>query len=256
MQFLYNNLLDDAKNISASSTRVGWDPTQLTNYHLAKAFSFNGNEGTIGIEFDHAVSVQDIILCGTNLTSSAIVKLEGNSTNSFSSPPYTKGLTLYSNGYAGEQGINRSYKYWQISISDPGVTYVEIGYLFIGDHLQLPGVDPGVDLTYNTETIVTLSKTRQSYADRGVNYFSSSFEFPYITDYSYDIDGKTISTREDILEFWLENQGAVPFIMIIFEKSKDRIPPMMGLINQDSLSFKFDDTLGFYSMKFNFAETK
>jgi hypothetical protein len=137
--------------------------------------------------------------------------------------------------------------------------YVDISYLHItkeNSKLQMPPLDPSIELTYNNTGTVSRSITGQTYGNSGINYFSSGFEFPIITDYARTLNGKTLSTREEILTFWFINQGIKPFILLPFENSLDHIPPLMAIIDDNSLSFSFDRTQGHYKLKFKITETK
>lgn len=55
---------------------------------------------------------------------------------------------------------------------------------------------------------------------------------------------------------WFEVEGTTPIYLEIAENSLDVIPPFFGIINQDSMEFEFSETQDYYSMSFDFQETK
>lgn len=255
MVFLYDNYIDNAI-LTPSSELEGRPVDNLKNPHLSRNFAFDANTGNIIIQFSEPKLVTDFIVAGTNITSGNTQLLLEGANNSLFNGGYSENLELYSNETIGKKDINRTYQYWRISIADTTTTDILLGYMYIGNRLQLPGISPGIDLNYHTNTSVTFSVSQQSYANTGIDYFSSAFEFPIITDHPMDIDGVGIATREDILEFWYYNKGAKPIIMIIWDNSRNRFPPILGLVTQNTLKFKMDKTQGYYSMKFSFVESR
>jgi hypothetical protein len=256
MQILWANKIG-VSSLSASSVKDGYSVESLKSYHLSKPFAFDGNSGNVVIDMLSPVSVKDFSLLGTNAVTGAAITLEANASDVWTSPSYSTALTLYPNGIAEKGDINESYRFWRVVMSDSSVTDLKIGYIYIGnDRLQLPGMDPSIELNYNNTTAVSFSATQQTYSDTGIDYFSSKFKFPMVTDYEIEIDGKALATREDILEFWGYNKGARPIILRIFENSLDVVPPFLGVVAQNTLRFKLDRTMGFYGLDFSFLETR
>jgi hypothetical protein len=254
MKIFWDNLADESV-LTPSSTRTGYDIANITNYHLSKVFDFGAASGEVVINLGSSTNIKDVILAGTNLTSSATVSLQGNTSDSWTSPIYNESMTRYTNGYWGIK-LDDTYRYWRVVVSDATITSAAIGYLFIGDSLQLPPINPAVELEYANTSAVSFSVSGQTYGDTGYEYFKSSFDFPIITDYVRQVDGVDIATREDVLVFWGLNQGAKPVIISIFDNSRDKIPPFMGLITQNSLKFKFSKDMGYYSTNMSITETK
>jgi len=256
MILLWDNLITDAI-LTSSSENLSKPIDNLKDTNLAKYFEMTSGSGNMVIDLLSAQQITDFMIPSTNITSGfTTLKLEANTTNSWASPAYSVDLELYNNTYIGAKDINQSYRYWRLVVNDTNITTVSLGYCYIGDRLQLPGIDPSISLSYNTQTSTSFSVSQQVYSDTGVDYFSSEFEFPLITEYPVVIDGKQIATREDILEFWYFNKGATPIIIVIWDNNRDRFPPVFGLITQNQLEFSTDSTQAHYSMNLNFVETK
>ena len=255
MRLLWENLISNT-TLTASSVKSGYSVESLKDYHLSKAFAFDGNNGNVVIDFGLAVSIKDFALMGVNITGSGTVTLEGNDTDSWGAPSYSTSITKTGNSFI-VQDIDESYRYWRVAVADSSITNVSLGYMYFGsDHLQLPGMDPAISLNYANSTSLSFSASGQTYADKGFDYFASAFKFPIIKDYASKIDGISVATREDILEFWYTNSGATPIILLIAEKSLAIIPPFLGVVAQNTMTFKRDRTMGYYEMSFKFIETK
>lgn len=257
MRIFYDNIVTQTTSMTPSSTKAGTSILNLVHPHLSRYFAFNGNTGTIVIDFGVATEVSNLIIGGTNITDgySALI-LEGNTTNSWDTAAYLATLDRYSNGYVGKQDINETYQYWRLTITDSNVTDVQLGHLFMGAYLQMPGIDPAAEFSYNDTSAVDFSVSGQSYGDTGFQYFTAGFKFPMITDFPVTLNGVQIATREDILVFWKINQGVTPIYLMVFENDLSVVPPLLGLIAQRSLVFKLDRSQGYYTLDFKFQETK
>ncbi len=255
MRAYWNNILDTATAITADTTKDGTSVNNITQKHLSKRFSFDANNGKININLGSSTNIKKILIGGCNATSSATMVLNGNTIADMTTPVFSTTIDLYDSTWA--ENLDETYQYWQISASDSSLTYLWFGYIYMGLYLQLPGIVPSYVLNYNTTSSTSISVSLQPYGDRGVQNFSSGFEFPIITDYvRTNPDGIDMATKTDILEMWQAIEGVTPFYLEIAESSLDVIPPFFGLINQGSLAFKLDNTQGFYSMGFKFQETK
>jgi len=253
MQILYNNLIDGA-TVSASSVQSGYPIENIQDYHLSKKYSSDATSGSITIDLGSAQLIDDFTICGTNITSSATTfNLEGSDDGGTADVTFP--FVLHDNGYATVQDMNSTYRYWKIVYNDTTIPTFLVGYVFLGTNLQMPGVSPDVSLQYKVNTGVQFSVTNQTYSDTGIQYFSSSFNFPHITDYPHFVNGKATATRNQIVEFWQDNQGAKPIVLYIWADNFERFPPVLGMITQNSMDFKFDKTQSYTSMKFNFTET-
>lgn len=255
MVILYDNKIKDAILIP-SSELTSRPISNATDSDLSKQFAFDANSGNIVIDLLETYEVTDFLLLGTNLTSGATITLEGNDSDVWTSPSFSGSLDVYSNGNCGIKSVDSTYRYWRVVIEDLNVSDILIGWIYIDKRLQLPGIDPSVQLRYHTNTSASFSLSQQIYANTGVEYFSSSFSFPVITDEVTQIGGIDIATREDILEFWYYNRGAEPIVMIIWDNNRDRFPPIVGVVAQNTLTFMMDRNQTSYSMMFEFRETK
>ena len=132
----------------------------------------------------------------------------------------------------------------------------EIGYIHIGNYLQLPPINPTAGLYYSTTTQKTNSISGQQYTDKGYQFISTSFEFPRIPDSEEVFLGKTVAGRQEILATWRETEFQYAWLFP-WESSLDKIPPIFGSMESDSLQFDRSEVDGLYwGMSFTFVEIK
>jgi len=102
----------------------------------------------------------------------AIIKLEGNETNDFSSPSYTKMLTYDSEVISEIEDDELStdpYRYWRLSFDDKtnGLGYIQVSNVFLGDYFDPARGRAQFPLTCNyvDRTVTSYSEGGQSFAD-------------------------------------------------------------------------------------------
>jgi hypothetical protein len=116
------------------------------------------------------------------ISSSAVVKLQGNWTNNWSAPaveyilPFEDFIAAVCNE-DGLANITYGYRFWSLSIVDPANTYgyVELGAIMLGIHLDISGCAsfPFVP-AYKDAADVAYSEGGQTFIKK--NYMSQSFE--------------------------------------------------------------------------------
>lgn len=267
MQILWDNMLDNQYiSLSGTTPDSGYYLDDVKNYHLSKITKFStGPTFVIDLASMPYIPLAYIAICvkgslGSNITvkSAATTDFSMYYFNQTFNSTYSHRILSKDNLIWWILPINNTAqkRYWQIKM-DTFYSGVDIAYINLCSvPLQMPPLDPSIELNYNNTGSVSRSITGQTYGNSGINYFSSGFEFPIITDYARTLNGKTLSTREDILTFWYSNQGIKPFVLIPFEQSLSTIPPLMAIIDDNSLTFSFDRTQGHYKLKFKVTETK
>jgi hypothetical protein len=180
MRFLYPNLLT---NTMIDGT--GWGETMplenvaepnLDDY--AESLSTNP---VINVDFGFAVTLSGVAIAGHNITGSATVRVTNNSDYS-GGDLYTIDLTsstisdgvhyiLYRAFTAGD------YRYMQISITN--TAEVEIGYLWVGEHLDLtPSARAGFTVNYQARDVIIESIQGRVTGDKGLTFREVTFDFP------------------------------------------------------------------------------
>lgn len=180
MRFLYNNLLDDA-TLSTNGSLPGFDVENLQDTRLSRTYRSIGTSATITIDLGSAQAVDTIAIGGHNIAAMSLT-LEANSSNSWTSPPFSRTVTLTTRmGY--DNFSAETYRYWRVVVNDPGspLGAVEIGRIGLGEGFDGPVMDRDLRLPRSTTTERELSRTRQSYVNEGIRFRAATVTFPFIT---------------------------------------------------------------------------
>jgi hypothetical protein len=144
------------------------------------------------------------------LTPSAVIKLEGNETNNFSTPSYSTTLTYDDEAIIklSDSGLHTGgLRYWRLSITDKenAYGYVEVGAFFLGEY-------------YSPTTGRVQFPLDSSFIDRSTNVFSEGGQsFSDIREQSQEFSvewfGLTKTDIEDITEIFRDYGIAKPFFV-------------------------------------------
>ena len=224
MIILYDNNVYDATSIAGTIDAYGDEA--LVEPRLSSVAITDGLSSQY-IVFSHtsAVAVAYACLYGTNLTSGATVKLEGNSSDSWSTPAVS--LTL---SYAEKAGTflgsmaSASYAYWRLTITDSGNSDSEltIPWFFYGIALTMPGMDLGQTLSRASNALSKKSAAGQLYGGKKLKPKSAEIVFNDIED----------SEKKDIETFIDYCDITHPFIILVWENDLDVEPPIFVSLNE------------------------
>ena len=255
MQIHFKNYLQDAI-LGAENIPVSQNVYSLKVPHLSETFTQINSYPTlpyISIDLQSAKDIRSCVVNIGNLTSDTVVTLIGSNNSDYSSP--VTNTMIYAETcfyWASNTAINK--RYWKITFSKPGLSNIVISTVHIGDYLNMPGIDQGAKLTYNTTSSRDLSISGQVYGDLGYQYLDTSFDFPTIPETNWVRGGKTIASRKDIINMWNTVQNSTPVWLFIWENSLAQHAPVFCVLNQSSIEFTKSEIL--YSTSLNFLEVK
>ena len=91
---------------------------------------------TLVIDLGSAQTATAFILMGHNLTDSATLYLQANSSDSWVTPPYSQAVTI---APTCSLYLSEEYRYWRISIADATNTdgYIRIDEIYLGTYVEL-----------------------------------------------------------------------------------------------------------------------
>ncbi len=247
--YIYDSILE------ASSALTNRQVDDLKLPHLSRSFSFDSHQGSIVIDLKTIKNITCFVLGGTNLNENGTyITLEGNNSDSWEEPGFKSDINYYENHQL--LFLDQNYRYWRVSINADTV-YVKIGHIFIGQYLQLPGINPDITIEHNRTDSLSMGMGMSPYGDRGDKFLACIFKFPDIKDYTIEINKKKIATRKEILEMWNYVGGIIPVYMCVWEEDLNKEPPIFGIINNSNkLKFKRNDKYKSYSTQIAFQETK
>jgi hypothetical protein len=202
---------------NASLTVTNLESTEFSE--KLKTFQLSDNirslTNSTSITMDFAGSQEDVncvAICGTNLTSSAVVTLSYSNSN-IESPEAVISLPLFSNFnqvFFLSTAITR--RYWRITISDSTLSEVWAGHLYIGEYYQVPGVEFPHGSSLNVVSNQLVNTTGQEYG--------SKFYTPYSCEWNFT--GLDETDVAEVLSIVRERMNIEPVLMVEYEGSYDK----------------------------------
>lgn len=254
MRIYYKNLLD-IDYLTASSTKTNCPLSNILIPQLARYFSFNDNNGTITVDFGTETEIGACIIDKSNLTSSATVSLQANTSDSWDYPAWEAELEMTDTNF--KLDLDQEYRYWRLVVSDTSLDYAQIGYFYLGDkYIQLPTINPEVDLYYSTTSYANINLSGQVYGDEGYRYLATTFVFPQIGEAAEIISGVPVISRLELLDFWNTVENINPFWVELWSNNLDEHPPYFCILNQTTLLLKKLSYGKYYSFELNLREVK
>ena len=178
-----NETCKDA-SITANSASVNYPVSNLVDSRLTRVFKTSSNT-TAEVVFDagSAVDVTSVVIANHNISAGVTtLKLQGNSSDSWSSPAFETSLT-HNSGIIYKDFAKETYRYWRIQIIDASNSdgYIEIGRAWIGENFTTPAISPTVSHSRMSSSVKSISISGQSYMDTRYFYSTISVSFPKIT---------------------------------------------------------------------------
>ena len=210
MRILYDNEAYAGRALTASSEATGYAVSQLENHIVARRWRATGDSAEWAMwdaGAGNTITVTDCALNGHNFSSGAVVKIQGNATDSWGSPSVDETIT-YNAEVMYKQFTGGAYRYWRVSIVDASNpdTYVEVGVIFFGEDLDLGDIIyREYAMQYEDTSIQAFTQTGQLYGDQGIVREIYNFQFPFI------------DTEKSSIDTWYDTVGKFrPWFMLTF----------------------------------------
>lgn len=146
--FCYDNLWDLA-TLTPSTQNTNFPATNTQHRWVTRTWRSVDDTGTlteyIVANFGSARAVQAFILKNHNFSSSAVVKIQANSSDSWTTPPVDVTCTT-AELIAYFWDTVQTYQYWRVYVVDsaPVAAYLEIGRVFLGPYYS-PSINLSID---------------------------------------------------------------------------------------------------------------
>jgi hypothetical protein len=219
MLILYSNLVTSA-TIDAFSENPDYDfDTALNDTRLSRVGRTTDDATQwVKFSFSSAVDVDYMLILAHNITSGATIKVQANATDVWTSPSIDTAMTYNADYIIHGFSSTESYRYWRFYVDDSSNPdeYIEIGHLFLGEYLDMPGIDPASVIVKNSNSVAEKSVSGQLYADVRLKYKAASFTLPNVTE----------AQRTEINAFWDTVDIARPFTVLFWENDLDVEPPL------------------------------
>ncbi len=135
LRYIPDNLLEDVNTVTASTENTTYVTENLYNRRPGKPFKFTTTAGNLVCDFASATTIDSVAIIGHNIDDGATVTLEGNATDSWSSPSLSETIS-YMPTNTFKVFTSGSYQYWRLVVSGAAAT-VKIGELVLGVHVEL-----------------------------------------------------------------------------------------------------------------------
>lgn len=255
MILAYKNYIKDS-TLTANTEDLNQNIDNLKIPQLSKGFQFNNNLGNIIMSFPSAKNLKSCIIDIGTMDQECVVTIKGSTvSDNWGDAPFVQ--TLVTTGSCVYGFFDETYQYWLIDFVDVSQQVkIKIGYIFVGDWLQMPPMSQDAGIYYETTTQNTMSISGQQYSDRGIQFVSTAFDFPRIFEDEAEYFGKTVAGRKQILAAWRETEFQYCWLFL-WESSLEHIPPIFGSMEKESI--EFERVRGqdiFWSLSFKYKEIK
>jgi len=248
VRILWDNELDKY-TLLFSSERSGFPATNVQHPHLTRVWhslALDDEYVAIDAGVGETIIADCAFLGAHNLSATAVVKVQACDDGTYADPDVDETLT-WDDGIIGAFFTSAEHRFWRFLIDDPDNEdgYIEIGRLALGSYLQMPPIEPGIDLPMGTTTLVSESVSGQAFADKGQVYLNPTFAFPLITQ----------AERSSIETMWRAVEQHTPVFLVVWEDSLTVQGPIYCRINQDSLPWQKAGEAGLmWSVRIEFKE--
>lgn len=214
-----------ATTITASSSKARFPVSNLKHPFRSKKWrSTSDTDQYVVFDLATTEAIDSIVILwpiedGIRLSGSAVVKIQANATNIWTSPAVDQTLTINNTYVIASHffSTDQSYRYWRVSISDPGNAYgcVELGVVWLGKGLDIPSAQNGFKFGLRDRTKHTENDFGHRYSD--IYPKSAKIEFNYS-----NIDYADIQTIENAFR---DNASHTPVIVAL--------DPLATVFNKD-----------------------
>jgi len=248
MKILYDNQVPNA-TISAFSENPNFlFSDALNDTVLARTGRTIGDSSEwIKFSFSSAVAVTDFCILNHNFEAGAVVYLQGNATDVWTSPSVNRLQTISDVIY--DTFASQSYQYWRVSMAHSASTagYFYLSKIFLGTAYTPVNPDAGIDMPYLVEPMIAKSRGGQIYGQAATvlkshNITMSNMSQTEVANYRTFADTVNNNT---------------PFVFIPFESSTSTIPPYYAnAMSHGQLRLNEDHGVSYSMAGINYQECK
>lgn len=247
MQILYDNNVFDAAIDSSTEHPEFTFSSALIDRRLSRVGrTLDVDDQWIKFSFTAAIAVTHIAILNHNFTSSAVVTIEANTSDSWTTPAFSHVCTIADEIICND-GSTHSYQYWRITIDDPTNTntYLELAYVYLGGHADFPYYDTTPAFGWISTAEASQSASGQLYGDKRIQLKTVETTHPDVNQ--TDLDA--------IIAFFESMDKVTPFILLLAEDSLDVYHPLYCFLTNDISATKESNALT-YNLKLSFRECR
>lgn len=172
----YNYTWQSNVDLTASTASANYPVSNLQSLHRTKVWRTTSvTDQTVVIDIKTSEEIDSFVMLfhpldGCKLTNAAVITVQGNATNNWTSPAVSVTATYDDDHEIASYfwSTSQEYRYWRVKITDPTNTtgYLEIGKIVLTKATQLSQC-PDIGFGYGNDDLSTVSKTEynQVYSD-------------------------------------------------------------------------------------------
>lgn len=246
MKILYDNHIFNATIDALTENQDYAFTTALIDTRLSKVGrTVDDSAQTIVFSFDAAVDVDYFLILNHNITLGATVKIQAHDSDSWGSPSVDETLTV-GDYIIIEFDETQSYQYWRLYIDDASNPdeYIQIAYCYLGEALDMPGMNRGMIIPRKSNSVSTKSMSGQLYGDVRLKYKAAEITFNNVDE----------TERQAINDFFDTVDVIRPFVLLIWEDDLDVEPPIYCSLTKELEWNKLDIIGLLWSLVLSFEE--
>jgi hypothetical protein len=219
MIVMHDDLLKDAV-VSATTELSGFPASDVQHPFLSHDWE-TASSAAQRIVFDAAsdLTLTCVAILGHNLTSAAVVRVEGNAADSWGAPTLSVTVDPDAEILLAYLPAGSSFRYWSVYIDDPTNpdAMLSVGKISGYVHWSCEDVpDRPVVVGAEDSSVEDTTVTGQTYSDTGVVARTYELSLGLMKD----------STRQALAAVYVSVGRRTPLILVPDERNMDRLPPL------------------------------
>lgn len=223
MIVFYDNLIEsDGAILSVSSEYTQLPVSNLLSDRLVEFTRLPSGNQHVLLDLPDEKQIDAVVMAGCNFTAATVQF----SDDGFASVKEEHVMSDASEGKLIARFSTVSATNVRVVLSGPGSK--NIGKLFIGRTLQMPGMEPAQNIDYSTTRKLALSLSGQAFPGSGYEFKAYEVSFPRIT----------LEQADSILAFWGTVTNQRSFFSYLWGNKDEYLPLFYGVLNQDKLKIE------------------
>jgi hypothetical protein len=210
-----NYCTEDATVVTASSADPRFPASNLKHPFRSKRCRLtNLTSSNVVFDFITTEEVNSVVMLwpkedGILLSNTAVIKIQANATNTWTSPAVDVTMTIDNQYEVASHffSTDQSYRYWRVVVEDPGNAngFLELGMVWIGKSLDIENAQNGFSFD-----LIDRSKTQTT--DFGHTYVD---EFPLVASVQLQYKNLDYETIQILENAFRENGTKYPVIIAL-----------------------------------------
>lgn len=144
---------------------------------------------SVRFDFQTTQDIDSVVLFwpkedGIRLSDNAVVKIEANATDVWTSPAVSETLTIDNTYMVASHFFDapQSYRYWRVTVQDPQNPYlhIELGLIWIGENTEFNEPENGFKFSLEDMSVVSRTAFGHDYVDEYPQIATLEFKYNYL----------------------------------------------------------------------------